>query len=272
VSIPLDWQAIAFNTSFDSDNQIHSDAMAKAYGFRGGLVPGVVVSSYLAHPAVEAWGLDWLTRGHAKVIVHKPTYDGDLFNVELSDATGSTYTAHIIDSDGGHNATGNFSLTATAHPPPTLRGDPVIDEHYQPAEASLDVMKRLQDKGMSAVEVKWNEENEMASYLGDSTAIASLHQFTGGGYANAAFMLGLSNWVLAANVHMNPWIHLQTESFNYAPVENNSVLRVECDIQDLFARRGHEFVDLRVDVYLKDTAQAVMTVLLRAIYKMRAVT
>ena len=79
---PRDWQAIAFNTSPDSDNRIHSDEMARGYGFKGGLVPGVVVSAYLIHPGVQAWGMEWLTRGHSKVVIHKPTYDGDSFHVE----------------------------------------------------------------------------------------------------------------------------------------------------------------------------------------------
>ena len=39
------WQATALNTAPDSENQIHSDEMAKEYGFKGGLVPGVTVSA-----------------------------------------------------------------------------------------------------------------------------------------------------------------------------------------------------------------------------------
>ena len=33
------WQATALNTAPDSENQIHSDELAKEYGFKGGLVP-----------------------------------------------------------------------------------------------------------------------------------------------------------------------------------------------------------------------------------------
>ena len=32
------WQATALNTAPDSENQIHSDELAKEYGFKGGLV------------------------------------------------------------------------------------------------------------------------------------------------------------------------------------------------------------------------------------------
>jgi len=33
----------ARNTSTSSENKIHDDAVARAYGFRGGLVPGVTL-------------------------------------------------------------------------------------------------------------------------------------------------------------------------------------------------------------------------------------
>ena len=59
------WSAKALNTAPDSDNQIHGDEMAKEFGFKGGLVPGVTVSAYLLHPIIEKWGLDWLEKGWA---------------------------------------------------------------------------------------------------------------------------------------------------------------------------------------------------------------
>jgi hypothetical protein len=54
---PVNWQATAFNQANDSSNQTHSDEMAKAYGFKGGLAPGVPVSAYSIHPTVEAKGV-----------------------------------------------------------------------------------------------------------------------------------------------------------------------------------------------------------------------
>ncbi len=60
---PKRWEGQAFNQATKSENKIHEDSVARKYGFRGGLVPGVTVYAYLVHPAVEAWGLDWLTRG-----------------------------------------------------------------------------------------------------------------------------------------------------------------------------------------------------------------
>ena len=46
----------AFNTATDSTNKIHDDDVARTYGFRGGLVPGVDVYAYLTHEPGRAVG------------------------------------------------------------------------------------------------------------------------------------------------------------------------------------------------------------------------
>ena len=46
----------AYNTATQSTNKIHDDDVARTYGFRGGLVPGVDVYAYLTHVPAERWG------------------------------------------------------------------------------------------------------------------------------------------------------------------------------------------------------------------------
>lgn len=53
----------AFNPSTESENRIHADDVARAYGFRGGLVPGVTLWAYMVHPAVERHGPAFLSHG-----------------------------------------------------------------------------------------------------------------------------------------------------------------------------------------------------------------
>lgn len=98
------WQGEALNQSPDSSNRIHSDEVAKEFGFKGGLVPGVTVSSYLTHPAVEAWGMDWLNHGRAHVVVRKPLYDAYHFNVDLCEETDRSYRATLTDEKGTQRA------------------------------------------------------------------------------------------------------------------------------------------------------------------------
>ena len=270
MNLPSNWSATAFNTSPDSPNRIHSDEMAQQYGFRGGLVPGVTVSAYLIHPAVEAWGEEWLECGRAETVVHKPLYDGVPFDVLLADITLEEYRAELIDAEGTHNASGVLTLSKDAPPPPTRRGDALLPGGKPPIQATRDSMERLRDEGMQALEFTWSDGIEMSSYLASPADMPGLHRFEEGAFANAAFMLGLTNWVLAGNVYMNPWIHLQTTSQNYAAVAAGTTLVVECGIADLFEKKGHEFVDLDVEIYERDSDRPVMTAMLRAIYRLRA--
>jgi hypothetical protein len=56
----------AFNASKESENKIHDDTVARRFGFRGGLVPGVDVYAYMTHLPVLRWGRAWLERGTAE--------------------------------------------------------------------------------------------------------------------------------------------------------------------------------------------------------------
>jgi len=269
MSAVQNWQATAFNQAEDSTNQIHSDEMAQAYGFKGGLVPGVTISSYLMHPAVQAWGRDWLSRGFAHVVVSKPLYDGYDFEVRVSDVTDTSYQALLVDQEGTQCATGFIRLTEELPAPPVRRGDAMLTHEQDIPPVSREVLETMRTRGMFALPARWNAEHNMATYLLDPAGMPELLRFDGDGLANGAFMLGLTNWVLSGNTYMNPWVHVQTDSQFFAPVQDCTELVVECAVEDLFEKKGHQFVDARVDVYRRADDAAVMSALLRAIYKLR---
>jgi hypothetical protein len=269
MALAQSWQGEALNQSPDSSNRIHSDEVAKEFGFRGGLVPGVTDSSYLTHPAVEAWGMDWLNHGRAHVIIRKPLYDGYHFTVDLSDETDSSYRAVLTDQEGTHCADALVDIPAELPDPPVKRGDPLLEKDQEIPPAIREEMEKLRENGMLALPAHWNHENNMVRYVSDSQRMPELLRFDGGAYANTSYMLGLTNWVLAGNAYMNPWIHLETESQNFAAVSNSSDLVCECAITDLFVKKEHQFVDVMVDVYFRDTGKAAMSSKLRAIYKLR---
>ncbi|HWM78050.1 MAG TPA: hypothetical protein VNS56_10770, partial [Methylomirabilota bacterium] len=56
------------------ENKIHEDDVARQYGFKGGLVPGVTVYGWLTHPIVEALGAEWLEKGSFRTRFTKPIY------------------------------------------------------------------------------------------------------------------------------------------------------------------------------------------------------
>jgi MaoC dehydratase-like protein len=69
------------NSDFDSTNRIHGDEVARAHGFRGGLVPGVVTYAHMCPAVVVALGSEWIERGETEVRFTKPVYDGDALEV-----------------------------------------------------------------------------------------------------------------------------------------------------------------------------------------------
>lgn len=267
--IPQPWQAEAYNQVPESENRIHSDEMARRHGFQGALVPGVTVTAYLCHPAVDAWGMDWLERGRVRAAVSTPLYDRKRFRVELTDAGARAYEAVLTDEDGTRCATASAELPDSVPAPPSMRGDPRLGEGFQRPRASREAMQELRERGMHALPVRWSEAAEITSYLRNTSEMPELLRPDGGGYANPAFSLGLTNWALVGNVRIEAWLHLQTESQNYRPIPRDSELLVESAIADLFEKKGHEFVDLDVEAYLRDTQEPVMSARLRAIYQLR---
>src|SRR5438128_714362 len=119
----------ARNTSSSSENKIHEEQIARQYGFRGALVPGVTVYAYLTHPLVEAFGAAWLERGTANVRFLKPIHDGEEVRlagaVTARDAKGLSATVTATTTVGGECATLSATLPAGSPVPVNLALYPV---------------------------------------------------------------------------------------------------------------------------------------------------
>src|ERR1700728_524345 len=117
------WTAVregsAYNTAVASDNKIHDDSVARRFGFRGGLVPGVEVYAYMAHMPVARWGRAWLESGEADCRFLKPVYDGAIARVIATRE--SDVLALRVDSGGECCATGRASM------PSDKRRAPAVD-------------------------------------------------------------------------------------------------------------------------------------------------
>ena len=101
------------NASEHSENRIHSDDIARQFGFKGALVPGVTVFSHMTRPMVEHYGERWLGAGVADVTFFKPAYEGDLLTV--TDPVGLVTT----------NTYDNLGRLKTATQSATVNGQPV---------------------------------------------------------------------------------------------------------------------------------------------------
>jgi hypothetical protein len=208
------WSAKALNTAPNSENQIHGDDMAKEFGFKGGLVPGVTVSAYLLHPIIEKWGLDWLEKGWAKCKITSPLYDKENFSVHLNEISESKILSNLKNSNQVVTANAEASLLEDIPEAPKIRNDKIAIENFQGPRASKNVWMKLKKDGCMAFEYFWGGKDPLI-YLRDQNNLPDLLNPSKKGLSNLSFLLGCSNWALASSAYMNPWIHLQTTSQNY---------------------------------------------------------
>lgn len=263
------WTATALNTAPDSANEIHGDEIAQKYGFKGGLVPGVTISAYLIQPAVETWGMDWLERGHAHVRVGSPLYDGEEFTVDITDERDDAYSARLVRPEGTVSATAEVSLTPSLPTPPGRRHDGIADKNHIGEPASAERFEALRRDGCLAYRYRWGASHRMNAYIADDTLMPELLQLDKGGYANMSFLLGTSNWILASNAHMNPWVHLETTSQNFRAVPRDTAIIAEMSVADYYEKKGHEFVDVQVNLFDEADDACLCSIDLRAIYRLR---
>src|SRR5581483_10619230 len=119
---------VAHNPSTASDNKIHDDAVARQYGFRGGLVPGVVVWAYTTIPINATLGESWLSNGEATVTFVNPAYDGEQVTARATVAAISSdegvrrisFDVRCENADGQRCSTGSVTASAAASATPPM--------------------------------------------------------------------------------------------------------------------------------------------------------
>jgi len=262
------WKAYALNTAPDSENQIHSDDLAKRYGFKGGLVPGVTVSAYLLHPVIESSGMAWLEKGYANCKITSPLYDGENFEVISEILREGQTNTFLKNEDGKIIANAESKILENIPSKPKYRGDLLIQEEFKAPIASFAEWKKLKKEGCKAFKFHWGGDNPLI-YLSDEKKLPLILQPSKSGHANLSFLLGCANWILAGNAFMNPWVHLQTKSQNYKSVSLETTLITEMSVIDFYEKKGHEFIEVEVNLFEEKSKHCCMSINQLAIFKLR---
>jgi acyl dehydratase len=230
------YRVTARNTAIASENKIHDDAVARRFGFAGGLVPGVEVYAYMTHVPVERWGRVWLEHGSAECRFIKPVYDGQLAVVTGKVAGGGLDVA--VESAAGLCATGHVDSAAGSAPPNTEGFAPAFPPATRPTadERTLAPGRRL---GIAPFRVT---AEFSARYLAD---VGETHPlYAGEGLCHPGILLRLCNWALTQNVVLGPWIHAGSKVRNFAAARVGDELSVRAVVTANYERKGHQMVDL----------------------------
>ncbi len=231
----------AYNTATDSTNRMHDDEVAKTFGFRGGLVPGVDVWAYMTQPCVDRWGEAFLTESTMEARFVSPVYDGEVVEVRLDDDGVLTVTG----PDGTVRAAGAASLI---EPPPVVamakapRPEPVPPVTAQLLAPGTD---------LGTLEFVYSADLA-ATYLGEVRDDHSI--YAGGAICHPGFLARLANSVLHRNVVLGPWIHVGTRAHHRGLVHDSDLVEVRGRVAGEYERKGHRFVDLDVEVTANDVA------------------
>jgi acyl dehydratase len=254
------YSVVAYNTARDSENKIHDNAVARQFGFSGGLVPGVDVYAYMAHPPVAHWGRDFLDHGTLEARFLKPVYDGEVATVTAK-ATNGGLDIEVTSRDA-LCATGHASMTRTQ----PLRLDmftetAAVAERSPADEASLEVGRCLGIKPLR-ITAGW-----AARYVEDVRERDPLYLREG--LSHPGQLPRLFNWALTHNVVLGPWIHVASKVDHFAAIRVGDELGVRAKVTANYERKGHRFVELDGLVVANGTTP-VARIAHTAIYRPRA--
>lgn len=250
------YHVTAKNYSEASENRIHSDDVARRYGFRGALVPGVAVYGYLTHPLVERFGERWLSDAASEVRFLKPAYDGERLEISLDDET-HDLTARCVNPAGELLAVLSTRLSDL----PPVADQAIFDGPTKPSER---VPMDWDSVVPGQVFATWHwqvTEDANDAFRHQVADDLEIYRFA----AHPHGLLQVANRALVREYVMPAWIHVGSEIHARAMPRVGDTLAVRAAVADKWERKGHQFVKLYL-AYLRDseiTTEVVHTAIFR---------
>ena len=272
----------ARNLSRDSANRIHDDAVARRYGFAGGLVAGATIYGYLTGPLARAFGTTWLERGTVRVRFLRPVYDGEAITVvaRIVGRSGGAAAGEIaleveVRSATGEVAAGgvaglSWGAERVAPDPAAYPLAPLPLAGVPPEPAALAGLGAL---GSPVLELAGDVVRRYAREVGDDLPVylGTGRPGTGGPgpspAAHPGLLLQQANRLLAANVSLGPWVHVASDVAHLGVAREGDHLTTRGRVAGTSERKGRHYVDLDALV-VAEPDRPVLHVRHRAIYRL----
>ena len=258
------YEVNAFNTATASENKIHDDAMARRFGFRGGLVPGVEVFAYMAHMPVARWGRSWLERGQAECRFLKPVYDGAVARVTATE-DGDVLELSVI-SGQLQCATGRAFIPTDRQPAPAIDALPAATPPAERPAASETSLAAGRALGMTPVTI---DGAMLGRYLDDIRETEPIYRTEG--LVHPGQILRLANQALVQNVVLGPWIHVGSKLRNYAAGRVGQQLALRSRITSNAVSKGHAIVEFDA-IVVADGERSIAEITHVAIWRPRQIS
>jgi len=220
------YRVSAHNTSKQSENKIHDDAVARRFGFSGGLVPGCDVMAYMINLPVSI---------EARFV--KPVYDGEMAVVTGEESDG--VLAIEVKSRGQLCATGSASLPAAA--PPVSIADFTETAAAVAERRPVDTASYELGKWLGTLPRSWAGE-AAKEYLTDVRERDPIYADEGLGHPG--LLQRVMNMVLVDNAILGPWIHVGSRMQLLSAANSGDELTARAKVTGNYEKKGHRFVEL----------------------------
>lgn len=253
----MTYEVVAQNYSQASDNKIHSDEVARKYGFTGALVPGVAVFGHAVHPLVTELGEAWLNSSTSALRLYRPAYHGDTLSVEYERlSTGLAQDAQHWPGEALADLSSvraRGELLATVHSRLNDRAPPPLPTAASTAPTKLRGQSLMQWDTVVPGEPfnpwEWHiEASENNRYCGEVADQQPLYER----YAHPHWLLSIANTALTLEYDMPAWIHVGSELCIRRALHVGDRVTVNATPVEKWERKGHQFVRLQLQYWRGD--------------------
>ncbi len=254
----------ARNTASASENKIHDDAVARRFGFAGGLVPGVTTWAYLCHPPAATLGRAWVERGTMAARFVKPIYEGELLEIGAADIGGTGFELTATNPDGEVCAVGTAGLPPKAAQAPALEDFPTAPFPARESRPPASTDSLAPGTVLGTMEFGFHSDRA-SDYLDQVSD--QLPLWRDEGIAHPGWLVQHANFALSGNVALGPWVHISTQAHHLGAVADGERLAIRTQVAALRERNGNQIVDLDM-LYVADESRPVLRLRHSAIWQL----
>lgn len=217
------------------DASIHEDDTARDYGFRGALVPGIVVGAWLMDPICDLWGADWIARGTLELKNVRPVYDGQPIVLRLA-PEGAAAKLDVVSAEGEVLAVGSATLPGSA------REVDAADYPFLPFDDPLSQARPgTLAEGQTLGGARFVADRAYLDPLLERS-MARHPLLTGGGLHPLVFQQ-CSSWdSIGSFVYETPGIHVWGETIHLANVPVGAELASAGRVTRVWERKGNHYM------------------------------
>lgn len=232
--------AVARNFAEASENKIHSDDIARRFGFTGALVPGVTVFGHLAWPLTQRFGERWLRSSWVTTRFIKPAYHSETISVTDRENGANALAVECRNHPGVLLATLECTLEST-QPPADIYAHMAEATGPQPrVEITWDTVRVGEPFPTYSWQPDEAHNRDYAARVDDETALFRE------GVLHPHAILSQANQVLVRRYVMPAWIHTGSEIRFRRLLRVGDAIQVRAVPLEKWERKGHQFIKLYV--------------------------